>query len=104
MPIAAIRNNNPFNVSLPISGIGMGGGSIVGVQGQPGYGAFPDMATGYAAGTQRLNSYISGSSSYGPLTTIGQLNSVYATDPNWAAGVSRASGIGIDTPLDVNNS
>lgn len=61
MAIAALRYNNPFDVSLPIAGWN-GGGDTVGIQGQPGFGAFPDMATGYQAGVQRLHSYLTGQS------------------------------------------
>lgn len=102
MTIAAFRYNNPFDVSLPMAGW-KGGGDIVGIQGQKGYAAFPDMATGMEAGKHRLNSYISGQSSYGPLTTIKDLNSVYATDPNWSAGVAKFSGIGPGDKLDPTN-
>jgi hypothetical protein len=102
MTIAAFRYNNPFDVSLPIAGYN-GAGNVVGVQGQKGYASFPDMSTGYAAGVQRLNSYISGQSSHGPKGSINELNTVYATDPNWAAGVARHSGIGADEKLDPSN-
>lgn len=102
MAIPAIRFNNPFDVSLPIAGYN-GAGGTVGIQGQPGFGSFPDMATGYQAGVQRLNSYITGQSSHGPKRTIKELNSVYATDPNWAAGVAAHSGIDPDATLDPNN-
>lgn len=102
MPIAAFRHNNPFDVSLPIAGW-KGGGNIVGINGQSGFGSFPDMDTGYAAGVQRLNSYISGQSSHGAKRNISELNSVYATDPNWAAGVAKHSGLGPNDELDVNN-
>lgn len=98
MTIAAIRFNNPGNVSLPIQGW-TGGGSIVGIRGQPGYASFPDMQTGYAAFTQRLNNYINVKG----LNTIATLNPVYAQDTGWGAGVSAASGIGINSPLDTSN-
>lgn len=103
MAIAAFRYNNPFDVSLPIAGWN-GGGDTVGIQGQPGFGAFPDMATGYQAGVQRLNSYITGQNSHGAKRTIKELNSVYATDPNWAAGVAAHSKLDPNSPLDPNNS
>ena len=103
MPIG-ITYNNPFDVSIPIAGIGMGGGTIVGASGQSGFAAFPDMQTGYAAGVQRLNTYITGNYSGGtPLNTISALNTSYATDPNWANGVSQYSGIPVNQTLDPNN-
>jgi hypothetical protein len=101
MAQAGIRYNNPFNISLPRSGYY--GGTVVGLQGQPGYAAFPDMATGYAAGANRLTDYISGNTSYGPRQTIGSLGQIYATDPNWSYGVSQASGIPLNQTLDPNN-
>jgi hypothetical protein len=102
MAIAAFRYNNPFDVSLPIAGWN-GGGETAGIQGQPGFGAFPDMATGYKAGVQRLNSYISGQSTHGAKRTIKELNSVYATDPNWHAGVAAHSGLDPNAQLDPTN-
>ena len=97
MTIAAIRYNNPGNVSLPIQGW-KGGGTIVGLSGQSGYASFPDMQTGYAALQQRVSTYIGRG-----LTTIDKLNSVYATDSNWKNGVAAASGIGKNEPLDPTN-
>lgn len=97
MTIAAIRFNNPGNVSLPIAGWS-GGGTIVGIAGQSGYASFPDMATGAAALQQRLTTYIERG-----YDTIAGMNSVYAQDPNWKNGVSSASGIGLNTTLDPNN-
>ena len=99
MAILAIRYNNPGNVSLPITGYN-GGGTIVGAQGQAGYGSFPDMQSGFQAMQTQLGNYIDGKG----LNTISALNSLYATDPNWSAGVSAASGIGVNTPLDTSNS
>lgn len=102
MAIAGLRNNNPFDVSLPIAGWN-GGGTVVGVQGQPGFGQFPDMATGYQAGVQRLTSYLTGQNSHGAKRTIKELNSVYATDPNWANGVATHSGLDPNAVIDPNN-
>jgi hypothetical protein len=96
--IAAARYNNPGDVSLPISGWN-GPGQIVGLKGQPGYASFPDMKTGLDALGHRLTNYIDSKG----LNTIGALNSSYAKDQNWAAGVARASGLGINTPLDTSN-
>jgi hypothetical protein len=104
MPIAAIRFNNPFNISLPKSGYF--GGSVVGIVNQPGYASFPNMATGYAAGANRVTQYISGQTSYGNLNTIGALGPVYAQGPGsagWAQNVSQISGIPINQPLDPTN-
>ena|SRR6202035_4659441 len=98
MTALGIRSNNPGNVSLPIQGW-TGGGTIIGAPGQPGYASFPDMATGWAAFGQRMTNYIDTKG----LTTIAQLNSVYATDQNWKNGVSAYSGIGLNTPLDTSN-
>jgi hypothetical protein len=102
MTVAGIRANNPFDVSLPIKGYS-GPGQIIGVRGQPGFAQFPDMQTGYNAGVQRLNTYITGQTKYGTLDSISSLNSVYATDQNWKYGVSKASGIGLNETLDPNN-
>lgn len=99
MTIAALRFNNPGNVSLPISGYS-GPGTIVGISGQSGYASFPDMATGYSALQARLQSYISNDG----LNTISALNSVYAQDPAWGAGVSSLSGIALNAPLNPNDS
>lgn len=103
MAIAAVRFNNPGNVSLPIQGIGLGGGQIVGITGQPGYGSFPDMATGYSAFQQRITTYLSRPG----LDTISGLGGIYAEGPNggsvWANSVSNFSGIDPNTPLDPNN-
>ena len=97
-------HNNPFNVSLPFPGSSAFGGSIVGAPGQSGYGSFPDLQTGFNAGVTRLNQYISnGYNGSGPLNTIGSLGPVYAADPNWAASVSRISGIPLNETLDPNN-
>lgn len=98
MAIAAIRYNNPGNVSLPIKGW-TGGGTVVGIKGQSGYASFPDANTGYAAFSHRVDDYITNKG----LTTIRLMNTRYAEDPNWGAGVSRNSGIGIDTPLNVSD-
>lgn len=98
MAIAAIRNNNPGNVSLPIRGY-TGPGQIVGIQGQSGYGSFPTMADGLAAQRQQIGNYIDNRG----LTTIAALNTRYAEDPNWKFGVARASGIGVNEPLDTSN-
>lgn len=98
MAIAAIRHNNPGNVSLPIQGW-TGGGTIVGIKGQSGYASFPDMQTGYAAMQHRLKNYVEVKG----LTTIRQLNTRYAEDRNWKFAVSRYSGIGLDDPIDTSN-
>lgn len=95
---AAVTYNNPGNVSLPISGY-TGPGTIVGLSGQPGYASFPTMQDGLNALSARLNSYINNDG----LSTISQLNTSYATDPNWGNGVSSISGIGLNTPLDTSN-
>jgi hypothetical protein len=95
--------NNPFNISLPFTGGAGFGGTIVGAPGQPGYASFPDLQSGFDAGATRLTQYITGQTSYGTLNTIGTLGPVYAQDPNWAAAVSRISGIPIGQTLDPNN-
>jgi hypothetical protein len=96
--IAAFRHNNPGNVSLPIAGW-HGGGEIVGIKDQPGYAHFPDMQTGMDAFQHRVNNYIDSRG----LSTIADLNSVYARDQKWGAGVASASGIGLHEPLDTSN-
>lgn len=98
MTIAALRYNNPGNVSLPISGYS-GPGKIVGIAGQSGYASFPTMADGYNAFQARLQSRISEG-----YDTISSLNTVYAQDPNWGASVASLSGIPADATLDPNNS
>ena len=98
MAIAAIRYNNPGNVSLPIQGW-TGGGNIVGITGQRGYAQFPDMQTGYLAMQQRLTNYIDVKG----LSTIADLNTRYAEDQNWQNAVSRFSGIDRTTSLDTSN-
>lgn len=96
--IAAVRYNNPGNVSLPIQGY-KGAGTIVGIKGQPGYGSFPDMQTGYKALTQRLDNYIDVKG----LNTISKMGTKYAEDGSWGRGVSRATGIGMDDILDTSD-
>lgn len=85
--IAAVRYNNPGDVSLPISGW-TGPGEIVGVQGQPGYARFPTMQIGFEAFQQRLRSYISAGRN-----TISKIGAVYATDPRWPRAVAELSGL-----------
>jgi hypothetical protein len=105
MAIAAIRYNNPFNISLPRAGYY--GGSVVGIVNQPGYAQFSDMATGYAAGAQRVTDYVSGNTSYGNLNTLSKLGNIYAEGPQggqvWANAVSQFSGIPVNARLDPNN-
>lgn len=96
--IPAARFNNPGDVSLPIAGW-HGGGEIVGIKDQPGYAKFPDLQTGVNAFQHRVTNYIDSRG----LNTIGALNSAYAKDRGWSAGVSAASGIGLNTPLDTSN-
>lgn len=91
------RYNNPGNVSLPIRGW-TGGGSVVGIKGQPGYASFPDMNTGVAAFRQRITTRLDDG-----YNTIRKLNPIYAEDTNWKFGVSRVSGIGLDDPLNESN-
>lgn len=95
--IAAIRHNNPGDVSLPIQGW-HGGGKIVGAQGQPGYGDFPTMAIGFEAFKQRLRTYIARG-----WDTIALMAPHYATDPNWRNGVARYSSLGLNERLDATN-
>lgn len=98
MTIAAIRYNNPGDVSLPISGW-TGGGKIVGIPGQVGYAEFPSMAIGFAAFEQRLRSYIARGRD-----TIRKIGEVYATDPHWGLAVAELAGIGIDVRLSASAS
>ena len=93
--IAALRYNNPGDVSLPITGW-TGPGRIVGIPGQPGYAEFPDMATGYDAFLTRLRDFLTVQG----LRTIAAIGPVYATDPHWPAAVSILSGIGLHELLD----
>lgn len=87
MTIAAIRHNNPGNVSLPIQGW-HGGGRIVGLQGQPGYAEFPTMEIGFEAFKQRLRTYIERG-----WNTIDKIGRHYAADPHWPKAVAKLSGL-----------
>lgn len=97
MTIAAIRHNNPGDVSLPIQGW-HGGGKIVGVQGQPGYADFPTMQIGFEAFKQRLRTYIGRG-----WNTIALMAPHYATDPNWRNGVAKFSGLKLTDKLNAAN-
>jgi hypothetical protein len=94
---AGIKHNNPFDVSLPISGWS-GGGRVVGLPDQKGFSEFPDLETGYAAGVQRLTSRINQG-----YDTIAGLNPIYAQDQNWKNNVAAGSGLGLNEKLDPNN-
>jgi hypothetical protein len=94
--IAAVRHNNPGNVSLPIKGW-HGGGKIVGISGQPGYAEFPTMEIGFEAFKQRLRSYINDHH----YTSIALMAPHYAADPHWGSSVARLSGIGIREHLST---
>lgn len=87
MVIAAKRYNNPGDVSLPIKGW-HGGGKIVGIKGQPGYGQFPSMEIGFEAFKQRLRTYIERG-----WNSINKMAPHYAEDPKWAKGVAKNSGL-----------
>lgn len=95
--IAAVRFNNPGDVSLPISGWA-GGGKIVGIRGQVGYAEFPSMQIGFEALQQRLRSYIDEGR-----TTLRKIGAVYAQDPHWPVAVSLFSGIPIGAALDADD-
>lgn len=97
MTIAAIRYNNPGDVSLPIRGW-TGGGKIVGLRGQPGYAQFPSMEIGYQAFLYRLRTYIEEGKN-----TIRRIGAIYATDPNWAKDVASLSGLPIGAVLDADD-
>lgn len=97
MTIAAMRHNNPGDVSLPIKGWA-GPGKIVGVEGQAGYAEFPTMQIGFEAFQQRVRSYIDEGR-----TTIALIGKVYATDPHWPRAVSEIAGIGLNVKLNPNN-
>lgn len=97
MTIAAIRFNNPGDVSLPIRGW-TGPGEIVGLRGQPGYAKFPTMQIGFEAFQQRIRSYIDEGRN-----TIRRIGAVYATDPDWPRDVSRLSHIPIGAFLDADD-
>jgi hypothetical protein len=94
MTLAALRHNNPGDVSLPIKGW-TGPGKIVGVEGQPGYAEFPTMEIGFQAFQQRIRSYIEEGR-----TTIALIGKVYATDPHWPAAVAKISGIPLSAHLN----
>lgn len=98
MTLAALRHNNPGDVSLPIKGW-HGGGKIVGVQGQPGYAEFPTMEIGFEAFKQRLRSYILDKG----YKTIALMAPHYAQDPHWRIVVGKFSGLGLDEQLDPAN-
>lgn len=96
--IAAIRFNNPGDVSLPIRGWS-GPGEIVGLRGQPGYAKFPTMQSGFEAFQQRIRSYIEEGRN-----TIRRIGTVYAIDPEWSRDISRLSHIPIGAFLDADDS
>lgn len=93
MIIAALRHNNPGNVSLPITGW-TGLGRIVGLPDQPGYAEFATMSDGYAAFLLRLSLFIRDGKN-----TIRTIGALYAADPHWPAAVSALSGINLDAVL-----
>lgn len=97
MTVAAIRYNNPGDVSLPISGW-TGGGKIVGIPGQVGYAEFPTMQVGFEAFQQRLRSYITQGRN-----TICKIGAVYATDPHWPVAVAGLAKLPLDAALDPKN-
>jgi hypothetical protein len=97
MTIAAMRHNNPGDVSLPIKGWN-GPGKIVGVEGQAGYAEFPTMQIGFEAFQQRIRSYIDEGRA-----TIALIGKVYATDPHWPRAVSEIAGIGLNVKLNPAN-
>lgn len=98
MTIAAIRHNNPGDVSLPIKGW-TGVGKIVGVEGQPGYAEFPTMQIGFEAFQQRLRSYIVDQHR----NTIRKIGTVYAADPHWPAAVASIAKLPEDGVIDPEN-
>jgi hypothetical protein len=97
MSIAAIRFNNPGDVSLPIRGWS-GPGEIVGIEGQKGYAKFPSMEIGYAAFQQRVISYIEEG-----YTTIAKMGREYATDPAWGAKVAQMARLSEYMVLEPEN-
>lgn len=97
MTIAAIRYNNPGDVSLPIRGW-TGGGKIVGLRGQPGYAQFPSMEIGYQAFLCRLQTYIDEGRN-----TIRKIGAIYATDPNWPKDIAQIAGLPIGVTLDPDD-
>lgn len=101
MTIAAIRFNNPGNVSLPIKGW-TGGGVVVGIQGQPGYAHFPTPDVGFAAMRQQVRNRIE--EGLNTVRKIG-MSGVYESPPTWSwvANVARYSGIGVDEVIDPKN-
>lgn len=100
MTIAAIRFNNPGDVSLPITGCNTAtmGGKIVGVPGQPGYAEFPTMATGYNAFQLRLREFI-----VSGRNTIRRIGALYATDPNWPIEVAKLAGLPIGSVIHADD-
>jgi len=97
MTIAAIRFNNPGDVSLPIKGW-TGVGYAIGIKGQPGYGKFPTMEIGYQAFLWRLKEYIMKG-----CNTIRKIGALYATDPNWPKEVAQIAGLPIGVILDPDD-
>lgn len=97
MTIAAIRHNNPGDVSLPIRGW-TGGGKIVGLRGQSGYAEFPTMKVGYEAFLWRLREYIAEGRD-----TIRAIGRVYATDPKWSEHVAELAGLHLDQAIGEGN-
>jgi hypothetical protein len=94
---AGWQYNNPGDVSLGKLTQGWGG-YVVGLPGQPGFSGFPSMEAGYGAFNQLFDSYVARGQD-----TIAKLNTTYATDTNWGAGVSKLSGVGLNEPITASN-
>ena len=78
----------------------MEGGIIVGAPGQSGYGSWPTMEAGFAAGQRRLFDYIQFGHNGKPGDTIENLGKFYATDPRWSETVAEyAAPLKIDEKL-----
>src|SRR5271166_4431379 len=101
MAIAAIRYNNPGNVSLPIKGWS-GAGFIVGISGQPGYAQFPTPDVGFSALRLQLTNRIN--QGLNSISRIG-LSGLYENPPtqSWVDNVARYSGLSADETIDPSD-
>jgi|SRR5271166_6788889 len=101
MAIAAIRYNNPGNVSLPIKGWS-GAGFIVGISGQPGYARFPSPDVGFSALRLQLTNRIN--QGLNSISRIG-LSGLYENPPtqSWVDNVARYSGLSADETIDPSD-
>jgi hypothetical protein len=99
MTIAALRYNNPFDVSVGRLSAGFGGTAISGIPGQSGFASFPSLEAGFGAGNQVIQGYID----RGDNTISSMFSGGYATGSAWPGNVSNFSGLSLNTPITSSN-